>query len=318
MSSDHLTLLTKLINGVLSSEDRTHVLCWSSRFAELSASSHTQHMLRKYRTEKCSVCAFVSRCCVIEANMCTKVQSLDNALHSVGIHLPVNWTMVCIVGGILIDVYRRSVNVDLESWFLQPGDIVHHYMICSECLYHRDGPMVAIRDACSFISEHLHVHNEASEDNDDSIEMNEIVEENGAHEASTKSLKVQKPTDSLIDGIMSMINGADVSPGRCQDMAYIYPEDKDLAEVMRFPHWVMLGMGISNQTAAGEDMNRSPMEQDSHDNLYDIYQDLSNYMENEWNVECLGTERDSTEYKRQTIKLGTYEWMRALVNKVMS
>lgn len=324
MSSNHLQLLSKLTNGVLTREERAYVSCWTARFAHTSISKQKQQMLRKNRTDKCSVCAFVSRCTVIQADMGNKVHTLDHALHSVGVHLPVNWTMICILGGILMDVYTTCVNVELDSLTLEPGDIVHHYMLSSECLYERDGPMVAIRDVCSYLMEHMPVNDDEGEEHDltegcdDSFEMDEFFDKE-AHEKNAEGHDMHRQTKNTIEGIISMINRKDISPGKCEDMAYILPHDKALADVMRIPRSVMLGEDISDQFPEKDDDNTNPNLSEEHDHLYDIYKDMQGEAQGE--IECMVMEHEpfnTIAHKVPMLLLGTYEWMTTLPNAAIS
>ena len=316
---NHLQVLSSLLNGFLIREEQSSLLRWTTCFAQTSISNKEQHMICKYRTEKCSVCAFVNRCRVIQTGLGKKVWALDNALHKVGVYLPVNWTVICILGGMLMDAYTSTVDMQLDAWLIQPGDIVHHYMISSDCLYDRDGPMVALRDACAYLNDHVRVNDEEETEAEDLMDQDdEWFETDGATEEESREDKkkrpeLQKQAEGLIDGIISMINRSDVLPGKCENMSYLIPADKALSDVMRIPQSVMLGEIISDP----DDANMNQQLTEDHDHLYDIYKDLTpfrggdNYSERdgtEMGVEPINRAADKT----WTLMLGTYEWMKAL------
>ena len=318
MALSHAQFLSKLINGVFTSDERAKVLRWHTRFAERSIVNQKQHLLPMYRTTKCSVCAFVNRCGVFQPGLGNKVRELDSAMHAAGVHLPVNWTVICILGGILMDVYTSSLDAEIDAWYLQPGDIIHHYMISSQCLYDRDTPMVALRDACSFLAKHSPMDNE--EDND-------MMEgEEGSHESEEKAAEDSKGqkdmAGSLVNHLISMMTPSDVSSGKCEDMAYLPLSDKAQAAVMHIPSSIMLKKAIPDQVLVEGNrgsIGNGPLTQaDRYDNLYDIYTDIAMYDEGEKDRrECTETEEGHTERepdKAITLMLETYQWMRALVN----
>ena len=330
MNVDYLQVLSSLFNGVLTREDQSSVLRWATCFAQTSISKQTQHMLCRYRTEKCSVCAFVNRCEVIQPRLGKKVRALDSALHTVGVFLPVNWTAICILGGMLMDAYTSSVDLQLDAWFIQPGDIVHHYMISSDCLYDRDGPMVALRDACSCLTDYMLIDDEEDteaedpmDQEDDCSEMDGCTEEE-SREGKKNRTQLQKQAEGLIGGIISMITRSDVTQGKCDDMTYILPADKALTDVMRIPHSVMLGDIISDHVLDPDDANINEQLPEDQDHLYDIYKHLTPYRggENHRERDCMeiaGVEPiNSTAEKSRTLMLGTYEWMKALADTNVS
>lgn len=316
MDIDHLHVLSTLSNGVLTREEQLSVLKWATCFAKTCVANQMQNMDSKYRVEKCSVCAFISRCGVLGHALNDKIQALDRILHTVGVHLPVNWTVICILGGFLMDAYDTTVDVQLDPWFLQPGDIIHHYMISSDCLYDRDGPMVVIRDAFSLLIDKVprSDDDEVPDDNwmhaEDGLSETDDFMEEEVVEIKKNSPDQPNNAKSLIDGIISMINSSDVSQGRCDDMAYIDPADNALKNVMQIPHFVMFGDILSDHVS---DEGGATIHHEEKDNLYDIYKDLVVVVDNEHERDSMGAEPfNITAAKKGMLMLWTYEWMKNL------
>jgi hypothetical protein len=328
MNSYHAQVLSILINGVFTSDERVEVLKWRTHFADTCIANQAQHLLLKYRTTQCSVCAFINRCGVIQPGLGHKVRELDSALHAVGVHLPVTWTIICILGAILLDVYTSSVDAEIDTWYLQPGDLIHHYMISSKCSYDRDGPMVALRDACSFLAEHAPTDNEegdnhySPEEVEDSCEPDEIVMKEG-----TKGPETQNLARTVVNRLLAMMTASDASAGRCEDMAYIPIADKAQAAVMHIPNSVMLKEALVPEQG-DPNINQGlavfcpPTQTDKHDNLYAIYTDLTMYdagvndREGEY-MEIEEEHIDKGADKAITLMMETYQWMRALANTVV-
>jgi len=322
---DHAQILCKLINGVLTREERAEVLKWCVRFADTSTTNQTQHFSHENRTTKCSVCAFICRSCVIEEGLGKRVKELDISLHTVGVYLPVNWTIICILGGILMDTYISSVDAEFDTWFLQPGDIIHHYMISSGCIYNDIGPMVALRDTCSFLTQHTTLNNkehdfESEEDFPDSKTI--VTAVNTKHR---KGQRKQKLGHSVISMLLSMIPSSDVSAGKCKDMAYLPISNKAHAAVMGIPNYVMLHEDICDQlqkqggTNRNQELGRTVNPAENFDNLYDIYTQLPYCNERDDACLVISERQDGVgTIKASRLMLETHQWMKAVVDTVYS
>ena len=290
MASDQVIILHKLVNGVLTADEQLDVSRWSVQFANTCMANHTEHLLTGKRTEKCSVCAFLTRCGVIDASLGESVRLLDTALHTMCVRMHVNWTMLCILGGLLLHLYTSSVDARFEAWFLQPGDLVHHYMISSDCLYEHDGPMFALRHASAQLTEHTHGNNGNGsgdimvESDEESLEMELSDIEEGGQAGQRKIASTQTNGARLIECITSMINRSDVSPGRCEEMAYTVMGGKVRTAIMHIPYSVMLGEGSiterNNVWKCGNTNQEQPDEMFDH--LYDIYKFLDRDKDREY------------------------------------
>jgi hypothetical protein len=323
---DHAQILSKLINGVLNREERAQVLRWCTQFADTYITNQAQHLLHKFRTAKCSVCAFINRCGVIQPGLGNKVQTLDSTLHAAGVHLPVNWTVVCILGGILMDIYTYSVDMDFDIWYLQPGDIVHHYMLSSKCLYDRIGPMMALREVCSLLAENEPIDTEEEDSDpmeaaDDPCDPGDITF--GVQVEDRKSPDAQKAAQSAVSRLLSMVKGSDASPGTCENMTYIPVGDKARAFAMHIPSSVMLRDTICDQAPSQSRASAEPRRRlsEERDDLYDIYRDLAMYDERD-SDSGEGTRPEEGPIDREpekvrTLKLETYLWMRGLANTAL-
>ena len=325
MECNKLLVLHKLVNGVLTGEERLDVLRWSAQFANRCMTNHTQHLISRNRTEKCSVCAFVSRCGVIGASLGNSVHMLDITLHKMAVHLPVNWTIICILGGLLLYSYTSSIDADCDACFLQPGDLVHHYMITSECLYAQDGPMVAIRHACSQLNENIHISRERGRGNNvvgedgDCLEMEISDTEGGEPEGLRRVPSTHANGAKLIGCIVSMINRSDVSGGQCEDMAYTVTGCKARTGAMYIPASVMLTGCLSDPSKEQHVRNTNIESADIErlDNLYAIYPDL---MANSQVGDTVSSDgmliqdeaSGGSSHKVRALMLGSYEWMNSL------
>lgn len=327
MGCDQILILNKLVNGVLTGEERADVLRWSAQFANTSMANRAHHLHMRNRTEKCSVCAFVSRCGVIDVSLKISVHMLDIALHKMGVHLHVNWTIICILGGLLLDLYFSSVGADFDDWFLQPGDLVHHYMISSDCIYEQDGPMVALRHACSHLTENMPITNgidtadQMDEEDEECVEMGSSDIDGDEQEGQRKVPSTQANGAKIIDCIISMITRSDVSCGQCEDMTYTDMGGVTRADAMHIPSSVMLGRGISDRINEQEcgNMNQETTTIESHDNLYAIYRDLAALSEGGENVsrQCMLMQEDAdgrSPDKAEPLMKESYEWMKSMAS----
>ena len=231
-----------------------------------------------------------------------------------------------------MDTYTSCVDTEFDSWFLQPGDIIHHYMISTECVYNSIRPMVALRDTCSFLTEQTCMDSENGEEDDMMMEAEEdlggvddIAKE--VHREHKKGRNRQKIGQRIINRLLSMISSSDISSGKCRDMAYITLTDNAQASAMHIPNSILFnnpileylpkeGCASTNQESEG---NQPVAQAEEHDNLYDIYPNLA--VVDERQRECLEIDErhiDRGGDKGRILKLETYRWMRDLADMAVS
>lgn len=138
---DSAELISLLVNGVLKGEEHVYAKRWSAQFRDRCNSDAAE-------TDPCSVCAFIERCGVIDKQLELEVKQMDRFLHAVCTHYPITLSILGVLVGALLEIYTRYTDEDLDTAYLQLGDIACHYMFSPRCSQYL---IVALRKTCSVV-----------------------------------------------------------------------------------------------------------------------------------------------------------------------
>lgn len=311
---NHAQILSLLINGVLREDERVKVLHWCDKFNKKCHEKGADCFIDSTIYRKCSVCAFINRCGVIGHEVGEKVIELESFLKQVGVHMPVTWTVVCIIGGVLMDMYSSNTHEKVDDCYLLPIDIITHYMISRNCPDNDDRPMVALSNGFSLLTKNKQTNTE----NDVLSDANETPDsEEPVKKKRKKDVDSQCPhthTQQVVNRLLGMFTACCPSDHtKCKNMAYIQVDKREETAVMRIPNSVMIEGSIcqaTDEAYTGGAMAAAvcdPTQKDKYNHLYGIYKQL---------VQPASVQKNEVIFSRaekaSTFKKETYNWMKLL------
>lgn len=106
----------------------------------LSLSEKYQSMFRDQQKEygrRCTVCCFldrmkaISRTEEIHSDLSGDIEVVDSILKRYGKYMPIIWSNICVIGGLLLDISVESILP--ITVYIHPPDIITHYMLGENC-----------------------------------------------------------------------------------------------------------------------------------------------------------------------------------------